>query len=44
MGSGQFGMVYLVKEKKSGILFALKCVKKSEIKQEEMVDSVIAER
>lgn len=33
LGEGQFGLVHLVKDKKSGNLFALKCLNKQKIKQ-----------
>ena len=44
LGEGQFGLVHLVREIKSGQLFALKCLDKKKIKEESMEESAISER
>lgn len=44
LGEGQFGMVHLVKDRRTGQMFALKCLNKKKIKEESMEDSAVFER
>ena len=44
LGEGQFGQVYLIKERRLGSLFALKSINKSDIIKEGMEESVLSER
>lgn len=44
MGEGQFGQVYLIKDRKLSTLYALKCIEKAGIVNEGMEESVISER
>lgn len=44
LGEGQFGSVHLVKERISGMLFAVKMLEKKIIKEEELTNYVVGER
>ena len=41
LGEGQFGLVHLVREKRTGQMFALKCLDKKKIKEESMEESAV---
>ena len=45
LGEGQFGQVFLVKNKKAcGELYAVKCLSKKAVRQEQMENSVIEQK